>query len=70
MAEFHNHMRIVRGENSYFIVLFHRKKNLIKVYDFRPIFLIGCIYKVIVKVLENRLRKVIGYVILEMKTNY
>lgn len=41
-----------------------------KISDFRPISLIVCIYKVISKVLANRLKKVIGTVISETQTTF
>jgi len=34
-------------------------------FDFRPIFCAGCVYKVLAKVLANRLKMVIDMVILE-----
>jgi hypothetical protein len=63
MREFHENGRMVRGANSSFIVLIPKKKNPLKLSEFRPISLIWCIYKVIAKVLANRLKKVIDSVI-------
>ncbi|KEH37382.1 hypothetical protein MTR_2g438270 [Medicago truncatula] len=48
-----------------FIALIHKVENPQGLVDFRPILLIGCLYKVLAKVLANRLRKVIGSVIYE-----
>ena len=40
-----------------------KKSDAVKVKDFRPISLIGGVYKIIAKVLANRLKEVIGDVI-------
>lgn len=63
LEEFHDNGKLVRGSNSSFIVLITKKVNPVKVSDFRPISLIGCLYKVLAKVLANRLRKVIHLLI-------
>lgn len=47
-----------------------KKKNMVKVSDFRVISLIGCIYKVIAKVLANRLKKAIGLVVSETQSAF
>ncbi|PNX92269.1 cysteine-rich receptor-like protein kinase [Trifolium pratense] len=70
MAEFHSNGRIVKGANCSFIVLIPKKKSPVKVTDFRPICLIGCIYKVISKVLANRLKKVISSVVSETQSAF
>lgn len=59
MIDFHTNGRITKGANSSFIALIPKKKNSAKVLDFRPISLVRCIYKVISKVLANRLKKII-----------
>ncbi|KHN25835.1 hypothetical protein glysoja_044295, partial [Glycine soja] len=43
--------------NSFFIALIPKVKDPQSISDFRPISLIGCVYKVIAKLLANRLRK-------------
>lgn len=53
----------MRGSNCSFIVLIPKKENPQKVSEFRPISLIGCMYKVLSKVLANRLRKVMNVLI-------
>jgi hypothetical protein len=70
MREFHSYGRMVKGANSSFIVLIPKKKNPVKIADFRPISLIGCIYKVIAKVLANRLKKVMGKLISESQSAF
>ncbi|GJS13544.1 putative RNA-directed DNA polymerase, eukaryota, reverse transcriptase zinc-binding domain protein [Tanacetum coccineum] len=51
------------GCNPSFIVLIPKKKDPIGFSDYRPISLIGCVYKVISKLLATRLAKVINSVI-------
>jgi hypothetical protein len=70
MTEFHTNDRIVKGVNCTFIVLIPKKKNPVNLSDFRPISLIRCIYKVISKVLANRLKKVIGSVVSETQSAF
>nr|GEZ75021.1 RNA-directed DNA polymerase, eukaryota [Tanacetum cinerariifolium] len=53
---------IPRGVNSFFITLIPKIANLIHIKDFRPISLIGMQYKIIAKILANRLSKVIDKV--------
>ncbi|GKE11321.1 RNA-directed DNA polymerase, eukaryota [Tanacetum coccineum] len=52
-----------RGVNSSFITLIPKISNPIHIKDFRPISLIGMQYKIIAKILANRLSKVIDKVV-------
>lgn len=63
--EFHKNRRLVKGANNSFIVLIPKKRNMMQVSNYRPISLIGCIYKVINKVLTNIIKKLISMVISE-----
>ncbi|GKD98852.1 putative RNA-directed DNA polymerase, eukaryota, reverse transcriptase zinc-binding domain protein, partial [Tanacetum coccineum] len=47
------------GSNSSFITLIPKVPNLVHIKDFRPISLIGIYYKIVAKVLANRLTKVV-----------
>lgn len=58
------------GCNSSFIALVPKIHDPVDVKDYRPISLIGCQYKVIAKVLANRLMKVIHSVVSEVQTAY
>ncbi|GKF44315.1 hypothetical protein Tco_0130867, partial [Tanacetum coccineum] len=51
---------ISRGCNSSFVSLIPKSTNPIGLDEYRPISLIGCYYKVIAKLLAERLKKVIG----------
>lgn len=67
---FHKNAKLVRGSNNSFIVLIPKKDDPSKVTDFRPISLIGCMYKELSKVLANRLRKVIHNLISDSQTTF
>ena len=62
-AEFHSSGRSERSLNSTFIVLIPKKGCTDDLKDFRPISLVGSLYKILAKVLANRLKKVVGNVI-------
>lgn len=66
MTKFHANDRIVKGVNCSFIFLIPKKENPVN----GPISLIVCIYKVLAKVLANRLKKVIGTVISETQSAF
>ena len=63
MTEFHTNGRLVKDVNCSFVVLVSKNYNPLNVSDFRRVSLNGCIYKVISKVLANRLEHVISKVI-------
>ncbi|GKV19478.1 hypothetical protein SLEP1_g29737 [Rubroshorea leprosula] len=64
--EFHENGKLVRGSNASFIVLIPKVENPQKI-EYRPISLIGVMYKIIAKLLANRLRKVLDKVIGEQQ---
>ena len=55
--------KFVRSINSTFLVLITKKGGAEDLMDFRPISLVGSLYKLLSKVLANRLKKVISKVI-------
>jgi len=63
LVEFHRNGKLTKGVNSTFIALIPKVNSPQHLNDFRPISLIGCMYKVLAKVLANRLREVLGSVI-------
>ena len=68
MAVLHNfHEQVVfeRSLNVSFLALIPKKADAVEVKDFRPISLVGGIYKIISKVLANRLRRVAHSLILD-----
>lgn len=52
-----------RGSNSSFISLFPKVKDTLTLSDYRPISLIGCLYKIIAKTLASRMKLVLRLVI-------
>ena len=63
LKEFHEHGRFVRSLNSTFLVLIPKKAGAEDLRDFRPISLVRGLYKLLAKVLANRLKKVVGKVV-------
>ncbi|GKV31169.1 hypothetical protein SLEP1_g39893 [Rubroshorea leprosula] len=67
VQEFQEHGRLVKGSNASFIVLIPKTENPQGIEEYRPISLIGIMYKIIAKLLANRLRKVLPKVIGEQQ---
>jgi hypothetical protein len=63
LLEFHAHSKFVRSLNATFIALIPKKPGAIDLKDFRPISLVSGVYKIIAKVLANRLRRVVDKII-------
>ncbi|RVW45727.1 Transposon TX1 uncharacterized 149 kDa protein [Vitis vinifera] len=57
------HNGILRSLNSTFLLLIPKKEGAEDLRDFRPISLVGSVYKLLAKVLANRLKSVMGEVI-------
>ena len=54
---FHTQVVFVKSLNASFLALIPKKVDAMEIKDFRPIGLVGGIYKIISKVLANRLRR-------------
>ncbi|GKV29201.1 hypothetical protein SLEP1_g38147 [Rubroshorea leprosula] len=63
IKEFQEKGKLVRGLNSSFIVLVPKVNNPQRIEEYRPISLIGAVYKILAKLLANRLKKVLDQVI-------
>ena len=61
--EFHEQSSFFKSLNTTFLVLIPKKEGAEYLGDFRPISLLGGLYKLLAKVLANRLKKVIGKVV-------
>ena len=61
--EFHEQNTFLKSLNNTFLVLIPKKGGAEDIGDFRPISLLGGLYKLLAKVLANRLKKVIGKVV-------
>ncbi|GKV46541.1 hypothetical protein SLEP1_g53515 [Rubroshorea leprosula] len=67
IQEFHERGKIEKGANASFIVLIPKIENPQRIEDYRPISLIGVMYKILAKLLANRLRKVLDKIIGEQQ---
>ena len=70
ISEFHRNGKLSRGIKSTFIALIPKVDSPRKLNDFRPIALVGCLYKILSKVLANRLRLIIGRVVSVTQTAF
>ncbi|GAU34874.1 hypothetical protein TSUD_19540 [Trifolium subterraneum] len=70
ISEFHRNGKLTKGINATFIALIPKVDSPQRLNDFRPISLVGSLYKILAKVLANRLRGVIGSVISESQTAF
>jgi hypothetical protein len=61
--QFHGNACLPKGMCSYFLTLIPKVASPQSLGDFRPISLLGCLYKLIAKVLAARLAKVVGELI-------
>ena len=61
--DFFEHNKFMRSLNSTFLVLIPKKENAVDIKDYRPISLVGGLYKILAKVLANRLRRVVRQVV-------
>ena len=61
--KFYKHGWFVRSLNTTFLVLFSKKGGVEDLRDVKPISLVGGLYKLVAKVLANRLKKVVGKIV-------
>ena len=61
--EFFEQKKFVRSLNATFLVMIPKKGNVEDIKDYRPLSLLGGLYKILAKVLANRLRRVIDKVV-------
>ncbi|GJV32187.1 hypothetical protein Tco_1392587 [Tanacetum coccineum] len=62
--------RIPKGCDSFFIALIPKTPEAKMVKDFKPISLIGSLYKIIAKILANRLMAVLGDIVSEVQSAF
>ena len=67
---FHRHSVFERSMNASFLTLIPKKCNTVNIKDFRPISLVGSVYKLLSKVLANRLRAVLANLISESQNSF
>lgn len=56
LCHFHQCRHMVRSYNASFIALIPKKKDAMELRDYKPINLIGSIYKIAAKILAERLK--------------
>ena len=57
--EFHTHCKFEKSLNATFIALIPKKRDALNIRDYRPISLVGSMYKLLSKVLANRIKQVL-----------
>ena len=67
---FFDNAQFEKSLNATFISLIPEKSDATEVKDFRPISLIGGVYKIIAKVLANRLKMVLGDIVHESRNAF
>ena len=67
---FHRYSMFERSLNASFLTLIPKKCNAVSIKDFRPISLVGSVYKLLSKVLANRLRAVLENLISESQNSF
>ena len=70
MVEFHRNGRLTKGINSTFIALIPKVVSPQRLNDFRPISLVGSMYKILSKVLANRLRSIMRSIISDSQSSF
>ncbi|GJS57898.1 RNA-directed DNA polymerase, eukaryota [Tanacetum coccineum] len=70
MSFFFHYGQFSKGNNSSFIALIPKTRDANMVKDFRPISLIGSMYKIIAKILANRLVLVLGDLVNEVQSAF
>ena len=68
--EFYQHSKFEKSHNATFIALIPKKNGASNIRDFRPISLVGSVYKILAKVLANRLKEVLDQLISESQNNF
>lgn len=70
VERFHKMGTFIRSLNSTFVALIPTKKGAIEVKDFRPINLLGSVYKILAKLLAERLKLVIDNLVSESQNAF
>jgi hypothetical protein len=69
-TDFHEYRSFVRSINATFLCLIPKKPGAVECKDFRPISLVTGVYKIIAKVLANRLKVVLEKVVLDSQNAF
>ena len=68
--EFYHHSKFEKSLNAIFIALIPKKNDASNIRDFRPISLVGSLYKILFEVLANRLKRVLDQLISESQNSF
>ena len=68
--EFYLHSKFEKSLNATFLALVPKKNDASNIQDFRPISLVGSVYKILAKVLANRLKEVLNQLISESQNSF
>ena len=68
--EFYQHNKFKKSLNATFIALILKKNDASNIRDFRPISLVESLYKILAKVLANRLKVVLDQSIIESQNSF
>ena len=68
--EFYQHSKFKKSLNATFIALIPKKNGASNIRDFRPISLMGSVYKILAKVLANRLKEILDQLISESQNSF
>ena len=68
--EFFHHCKFEKSLNATFIALIPKKNGASNISDFRPISLVGSMYKILARVLANHLRVVLDQLIFENQNSF
>ena len=68
--EFYLHSKFEKSLNATFLALVPKKNGASNIRDFRPISLAGSVYKILAKVLANRLKEVLDQLISESQNSF
>ena len=68
--EFYQHSKFEKSLNATFIALIPKKNGASNIRDFRPISLVGSVYKILAKVLANCLKEVLNQLISKSQNSF
>ena len=68
--EFYQHSKFKKSLNATFITLIPKKNGASNIQDFRPISLVGSVYKILAKVLANLLKEVLDQLIAKSQNSF
>ena len=63
LTEFHKSGRLSEEINTTFFTLIPKVPNVVDLKEYRPISLVGCIYKLLSKILSNRMKEVLPSIV-------